>query len=57
MISIPYSLLATAFGLSIQRLDDVIEVSNKEDLFAKFTNVSERDTRWKTHREHGMYED
>lgn len=28
-ITIPYSLMATAFGLSIQRLDDEIEVSKK----------------------------
>lgn len=41
-ITIPYSLMATAFGLSIQRLDDEIEVSKKEDLFAKYTNVNEQ---------------
>lgn len=56
-ITIPYSLMATAFGLSIQRLDDEIEVSKKEDLFAKYTNVNEQYSRWDAHREHGMYED
>lgn len=35
-VTIPYSLMATAFGLSIQRLDDEIKVSKKEDLFAKY---------------------
>lgn len=56
-ITIPYSLMATAFGLSIQRLDDEIEVSKKEDLFAKYTNLNEQYSRWDAHREHGMYED
>lgn len=56
-VTIPYSLMATAFGLSIQRLDDEIEVSKKEDLFAKYTNVNGQYSRWDTHREHGMYED
>lgn len=56
-ITIPYSLMATAFGLSIQRLDDEIEVSKKEDLFAKYTNVNEQYSLWDAHREHGMYED
>ena len=56
-VTIPYSLMATAFGLSIQRLDDEIEVSKKEDLFAQYTNVSEQHSRWEAHREHGMYED
>lgn len=56
-VTIPYSLMATAFGLSIQRLDDEIEVSKKEDLFAKYTNVNEQYSRWDAHREHGMYED
>lgn len=56
-IAIPYSLMATAFGLSIQRLDDEIEVSKKEDLFAKYTNEDEQHSRWRAHREHGMYED
>ncbi|MDE6236395.1 MAG: hypothetical protein K2M45_00835 [Muribaculaceae bacterium] len=56
-VTIPYSLMSTAFGLSIQRLDDEITVSNKEDLFAKYTNVNEEYSRWKAHREHGMYED
>lgn len=56
-VTIPYSLMATAFGLSIQRLDDEIEVSKKEDLFAQYTNVSEQYSRWEAHREHGMYED
>ena len=49
--------MATAFGLSIQRLDDEIEVSKKEDLFAKYTNVNEQYSLWDAHREHGMYED
>lgn len=56
-VTIPYSLMATAFGLSIQRLDDEIEVSKKEDLFAKYTNVNEQYSLWDAHREHGMYED
>ncbi len=56
-VTIPYSLMATAFGLSIQRLDDEIEVSKKEDLFAKYTNLNEQYSRWDAHREHGMYED
>lgn len=56
-VTIPYSLMATAFGLSIQRLDDEIKVSKKEDLFAKYTNVNEQYSRWDAHREHGMYED
>lgn len=56
-VTIPYSLMATAFGLSIQRLDDEVEVSKKEDLFAKYTNVNEQYSRWDAHREHGMYED
>lgn len=56
-INIPYSLMATAFGLSIQRLDDEIDVSRKEELFAKYSNIDERQERWNTHREHGMYED
>lgn len=56
-ITIPYSLMATAFGLSIQRLDEEIEVSKKEDLFAKYKNVNKQDSRWDAHREHGMYED
>ncbi|MBD5336848.1 MAG: hypothetical protein HDR95_06020 [Bacteroides sp.] len=56
-VTIPYSLMATAFGLSIQRLDDDIKVSNKEDLFAKYSNVNEQDARWNAYREHGMYED
>ena len=56
-VTIPYSLMATAFGLSIQRLDDDIKVSNKEDLFAKYSKVNEQDARWNAYREHGMYED
>lgn len=56
-VTIPYSLMATAFGLSIQRLDDEIEVSKKEDLFAKYTNMNEQYSNWDAHREHGMYED
>ena len=56
-VTIPYSLMATAFGLSIQRLDDEIEVSKKEDLFAEYTNVNEQNSRWDAQREHGMYED
>lgn len=56
-ITIPYSLMATAFGLSIQRIDDEIEVSKKEDLFAKYTDMNETYSRWNAHREHGMYED
>lgn len=56
-VTIPYSLMATAFGLSIQRLDDEIVVSKKEDLFSMYTNVNEQYDRWNAHREHGMYED
>lgn len=56
-VTIPYSIMATAFGLSIQRLDDEIEVSKKEDLFAKYTNLNEQYSHWDAHREHGMYED
>lgn len=56
-VTIPYSLMATAFGLSIQKLDDEIEVSRKEELFSKFSNEDETQKRWNAHREHGMYED
>lgn len=56
-ITIPYSLLATAFGLSIQRDDDNIKVSKKEDLFAKFSNINACNDHLRAHREHGMYED
>lgn len=55
-INVPYSILATAFGLSIQRLDDDIIVSKKEDLFAPY-NLREQNNGWDAHREHGMYED
>ena len=57
LIAIPYSLMATAYGLSIQRIDDKIVVSRKEDLFAKYTDMNEQQSRWNAHREHGMYED
>lgn len=57
LIAIPYSLMATAYGLSIQRIDDKIVVSRKEDLFAKYTDMDEQQSRWNAHREHGMYED
>lgn len=56
-ISIPYSIMATAYGLSIQIENDEIVVSKKEDLFANFTSEDEQNARWKEHREHGMYED
>ena len=56
-LTIPYSLIATAFGLSIQRINDEIEISKKEDLFAKYSNLKAQEVRWKAHREHGMYED
>ncbi len=56
-VKIPYSILATAYGLSIQREDDNVHVSKKEDLFAKYTNIDEKEERLKAHREHGMYED
>ena len=56
-VTIPYSIMATAFGLSIQRLDDEIEVSKKEDLFAKYVNMNEQYSHWDEHSEHGMYED
>lgn len=55
-IDLPYSILATAFGLSIQRVDDEIIVAKKEDLFAPY-NLREQDNHWDEHREHGMYED
>lgn len=56
-INIPYSVLATSFGLSIQRQDDNILMSNKEDLFAWLLNIDEKESRWNAHLEHGMYED
>lgn len=56
-VNIPYSLMATAYGLSIQRLDDIIEVSSKEDLFAQYSNMIEKSDRYDAYREHGMYED
>lgn len=56
-ITLPYSVLATAFGLSVQRLNDEIEVSDKEELFQKYNLVDESEDRLNTHREHGMYED
>lgn len=56
-ISVPYSVLATSYGLSIQRGDDNVLVSDKEELFAKYTNIDEKEIRWNSHQEHGMYED
>lgn len=56
-ITIPYSLMATAFGLSIQRLDDEIEVLKRRICLQQYTIVNEQDSRWDAHREHGMYED
>lgn len=57
-ITVPYSILATSFGLSIQRIDDNIEVSKKEDLFAELaSNYDEYYARQKAHREHGMSDD
>lgn len=56
-LNIPFSIMSTAFGLSIARTDDNILISSKEDLFAQFTNEKEKESRWNTHQEHGMYED
>ena len=56
-VTIPYSLMATAFGLSIHINDDEIKLSTKEELFAALTKVNEQDSRWDAHREHGLYED
>lgn len=56
-VSIPYSLMATAFGLSLSIEDDEIKLSTKEDLFAAYPQWNEQDFRWDAHREHGMYED
>lgn len=56
MVNIPYSLLATAFGLSISRNDDNIRICKKEDLIVN-RNGDETSSNLKAHREHGMYED
>lgn len=55
-ITIPYSLLATAFGLSIQRVHDNVEVSKKEELFADYSSHRSCEDHWSVHREHGMWE-
>lgn len=56
-VTIPYSILGTAYGLSIQRDDDEVTVSKREDFFGDLTNKDEKEDRLKAHREHGMYED
>lgn len=55
LIDIPYSIMATSFGLSISITSDDIQVSKKEELFAKYRK--DDNDRWDAHREHGMYED
>lgn len=55
LVNIPYSIMATSFGLSISLASDDIQVSKKEELFAKY--AKEDKDRWDAHREHGMYED
>jgi hypothetical protein len=54
-VTIPYSILATSFGLSLAIISDDVKVSSKEDLFAGFEERGTGD--WDAHREHGMYED
>lgn len=56
-ISVPYSILATAFGLSMARDNDEVLVSPMEELFAKYPKKDDCESRWNAHREHGMYED
>ena len=54
-VNIPYSIMATSFGLSISLMSDDIQVSKKEELFANYTK--EENNRWDAYQEHGMYED
>lgn len=54
-IKIPFSILATSYGLAISIESDDIQVAKKEDFFANYP-VIER-THWDEHLEHGMYED
>lgn len=56
-IDIPYSILATSYGLSIATESDEIKVSKKEELFAKYNLREDYNDNWSAHREHGMYED
>lgn len=55
LMNIPYSIMATSFGLSISLTSDDIQVSKKEELFAKY--AKDDSDKWDAHREHGMYED
>lgn len=55
LVTVPYSIVATSFGLSMAITSDDIQVSKKEELFAKYTK--EDDSYWDAHHEHGMYED
>lgn len=55
LVTVPYSIVATSFGLSMAITSDDIQVSKKEELFAKYTK--EGDSYWDAHHEHGMYED
>lgn len=54
-IKVPYSILATSFGLAISIESDEVQVSKKEELFAKHSK--EDKNCWDAYREHGMYED
>lgn len=56
-IDIPYSIMATAYGLCVSIDSDDITVSSKEELFAKYEKVDENEDRWSSHREHGMWEE
>lgn len=56
-IDIPYSIMATAYGLCVSIDSDDIIVSSKEELFAKYEKVDENEDRWSSHREHGMWEE
>ncbi len=55
LVNIPYSILATSYGLSISMVSDDLKISNKEDLFAKYSK--KENDRWSAYQEHGMYED
>lgn len=54
-IRVPYSILATAFGLSIHRADDEVVVAKKEDFFARVKSDSDRLN--KEHEDHWMRSD
>lgn len=51
-IQIPYSVLATSFGLSITIDDDNVNVSSKEELFAKYSKQNNEG--WHAHQEYGL---